>query len=106
MKTQLEKQAQALIAVGRLNLHGCTVISINSQHLTPVIDVDKPPFKLRSKAHRITEVLHGVVNQICVASYSGCLVRWVDDGMDIPEQICQTLNQYSPELISVWPKNF
>lgn len=106
MKTQLEKQAQALTAVGRLKLHGCTVISINNQHLTPVIDIDKPPLKLRSKATHITEVLHGVVNQICVASYSGCLVRWVDDGLDISQQICQSLNPYSPELISVWPKNF
>ncbi|MGL5668492.1 MAG: hypothetical protein ACRDD9_20475 [Shewanella sp.] len=106
MKSLVEKQALSLTAVGRLKLHGCEVISINTQHLTPVIVVDKPPLKLRSKAVCITEVLHGVVSKICVASFNGCLVRWPDDGIELPVQICQTLNPYSPELISVWPRNF
>jgi len=106
MKTQLEKQALSLTAVGRLKMAGCVIKSINNTPMTPVIDIDKPPFKLRSKAHRITEVLHGMVNQICVASYSGCLVRWVDDGMEITAELCQKINPYSPELISQWPKIF
>lgn len=106
MKSLVEKQAFALTAVGRLKLHGCDVLSINTQHLTPVIDIDKPFEKLRSKAAHITEVHHGIVNKICVATLSGCIVRWPDDGIELPMQICQTLNPYSPELISVWPKNF
>jgi len=106
MRSLVEKQAIALTAVGRLKLHGCDVLTINTQHLTPVIDIDKPFDKLRGKAAHITEVHRGTVNKICVATLSGCLVRWPDDGLDLPEQLTTTLNPYSPELISVWPKNF
>ncbi|MEJ6520613.1 hypothetical protein PQI64_12720 [Shewanella bicestrii] len=106
MRSLIEKQAIALAAVGILKLNGCHVLTINTSHLTPVIDIDKPFERLRRKAAHITEVHRGIVNKICVATCQGCLVRWPDDGLDLPEQLTTTLNPYSPELISVWPKNF
>ncbi|TVP12504.1 hypothetical protein [Shewanella sp. MSW] len=114
MKTKQQKQALSLTAVGRLQMSGCTVVAINDNQPTPVIDIEKPKFdmrnkttlKLRSKATRITQVHRGVDSKICVAQFNGCLVRWVDDELPLIAEICQTLNPYSPELISVWPRNF
>ncbi|WP_447077704.1 hypothetical protein [Shewanella algae] len=106
MKTKLEKQAISLTAVGRLSMAGCIVIEINNNQPLPVIDIENPTRKLRQKAAHITQVHHGIEDKVCVARFNGCLVRWKDDGLPATADICQTLNPYSPELISVWPRNF
>lgn len=106
MKTRQEKQAMALTAIGRLINAGCKVLSSSIAIAMPVIYIEQPSPKLRAKAAQITEVHHGVVNKICVASFGGCVVRWNDDELPFAVQLCHHLNPYSPELINSWPKHF
>ncbi|HGO5302415.1 TPA: hypothetical protein ACK21Z_003188 [Vibrio harveyi] len=106
MQTKLEKQSQYLSAVGRLKLQGCVIVSTFYDLAIPIIEVENPSQSLKKKAIHVTEKLNGVTTKICVARMNGCVVRWLDDGLPSAAQLSKELNQYSPELLNSWPKNF
>ncbi|EGQ8813883.1 hypothetical protein GKA59_25755 [Vibrio parahaemolyticus] len=52
------------------------------------------------------ERVNGQMEDICVARLSGCIVRWLSNGLPEAYQITQNLNPYAPELIAQRPANF
>ncbi|WP_368565530.1 hypothetical protein [Pseudoxanthomonas sp. UTMC 1351] len=67
----------ALIALDRLDEHGCEVRAIDIQQRRPVITIDPPPsdgFLSGSMKRRIT--IGRVTRTVIAAPFHGCQVEW------------------------------
>ncbi|EKO3777775.1 hypothetical protein P0F24_002855 [Vibrio metschnikovii] len=73
----MNKHAQMMVAVGRLNHHHCLVLRTNTAPAIPVIEIDSPYSALAEKAIEVMERRNGQLSKAYVARFSGCLVRWL-----------------------------
>ncbi|MBE4070202.1 hypothetical protein [Vibrio parahaemolyticus] len=107
MLNQSEKRRALNNAIERLNREGSEIIGFAMKGLAiPVITIEMPPTWLLHKAIPMRERVNGQMEDICVARLSGCIVRWLSNGLPEAYQITQNLNPYAPELIAQWPANF
>ncbi|MEK2041096.1 hypothetical protein WOB69_01025 [Vibrio parahaemolyticus] len=107
MMTHAEKRRALCNAVERLHREGSEIVGFAMKGLAmPVITIEMPPTWLLPKAIPMRERVNGKMEEISVARLSGCVVRWISNGLPEAYQITQNLNPYAPELIAQWPANF
>jgi len=107
MMTETEKRRGLKNAIERLQREGSEIVNVSRKGLgIPVITIEMPPTWLLPKAIPMSERINGQMENIAVARLSGCVVRWLSNGLPEAYQITQYLNPYAPEHIAQWPTNF